>query len=536
MFKKTDPYSFTKISNLKIGETIIGSVYFYYQISLYEDVQSNGPNSVNQPKNQRFLVNCTQRINIYNPDGMVLSPSKDLNSYNDYPAMLNTIMSISGGSGFVLQDYSPKTVNTQVQTSGSLGSSDGQTKSNSSSNTVGSSISETNTFGTSVTVGDSFSGASANYEHSSTITHEKSSTKSNEIANSRQIESSSSASMSIKDWGAYSLVNPGNRTPSWTFGQEYPWNAIQCRKTTGEENSSNKNQVRIVVPTSMLERLYDGNSLYPPSELSTYGINFVTKASWLVEISDEISDEVVISHNFYYFTGSHILPSGAKEPNVYIDNTPIIPGGDSDDSFDTTLNLNYMALNPLGTLNPAAVVGFIPNKFIIKPKQSTNSEAPVKFKVISSTNDLMINDTTTYPIDCGEGVGFKASETSLIAGFNSNCTTLQMTLNFKVIDSISNYMFYMKHWKTGENGVLLTLVINNDPDLTLTQYIDDLEAEGGENNMTTIALRNQNFTSVDYHDYLQLGLNSIQITIEPIGGEYVADCGYQLRALSIESS
>jgi hypothetical protein len=127
-----------------------------------------------------------------------------------------------------------------------------------------------------------------------------------------------------------------------------------------------------------------------------------------------------------------------------------------------------------------------------------------------------------------------ASETSLIAGFAPNCTKLEMTLNFKVIDSISNFNFYMKHWKTGTNGVLLTLVINNDPDLTLTQYIDDLEAEGGENNLTTIALRNQNFTSVDYHDYLQLGLNSIQITIEPIGEAYVDNCGYQLRAISIE--
>jgi hypothetical protein len=365
MFKKTDPYSYTKVSALKIAGEIIGNVYFHYEISLYEDVQSNGPDSVNQPRNQKFLVSCTQRINIFNPSGMNLSPDEIQNSYNDYPAMLNTVIDLDGASAFVLQDYSPKTVNTQIQTSASQGTSDGQTKSNLNSNTVGSSTSETNTFGTSVTVGDTFAGATASYEHSSTVGHEKSNTRSTELSNSRQNELSRSASMSIKDWGAYALAHPENKTPSWTFGQEYPWNAIQCRKTTGETNSVNENQVKLVVPTSMLERLYDGNSLYPPSELSTYGINFVTKASWLVVINDGASDKVTISHRFNYFTGSHILPDGATEPNVYIDDLPTILTGDSNDAFETDLNLYYMALSPLATLNNAAVVGFLPNKFIV---------------------------------------------------------------------------------------------------------------------------------------------------------------------------
>lgn len=533
MFKKSDPYSYTKVSTLKIVDAIIGNVSFHYEISLYEDVQAQGVASVDQPKNQKFLVNCTQRMSIFNPTGMNLSPDENKNSYNDYPAMINTIIDLDGASEFMLQDYSPKTVNTQIQTSASNGTSDGLTTSNMNSNTVGSSTSETNTFGTSVTVGDTFSGATASYEHSSTVSHEKSSTNSSELSKSRQNELSKSASMSIKDWGAYALAHPENKTPSWTFGQEYPWNAIKCRKTTGVKNPSNENQVELVIPSSMLERLYDGSSLYPPSELSTYGVNFVTKASWLVVIDNGASDDVVLNHSFNYFTGSHILSEGASVPNVYIDDLPIIPTGDTSDSFYTALSLNIMALSPL---SGAAVVGFLPNKFIVTPSPSTETSMPIKFKTISSTNDLMINDTSVYPIDCEAGAGFTASETSLISGFAPNCISLQMTLNFKVIDSVSDYIFYMKHWKTGSNGVLLTIMINNDPSLTLTQYIDDLEAEGGENNMTTIALRNQNFTSIDYHDYLQLGLNSIQITIEPIGGAYVADCGYQLRAISIETN
>lgn len=529
MLKKSDPYSYTKVSTLKVADAIIGNVSFHYEISLYEDVQSYGVVSVDQPKNQKFLVNCTQRMSIFNPAGMNLSPDENKNSYHDYPAMINTMIDLEGASQLMLQDYSPKTVNTQIQTSAAGGVS----TSNRNSNTMGSSNSETNTFGVSVSVGDICSETIASYKRSSTVSHKKSNTSSSELSSSRQNELLKSAAMHIKDWGAYALAHPENKTPSWTFGQEYPWNAINCRKTTGVKNPFNRNQVELVIPNAMLARLYDGHSLYPPSELSTYGVNFVTKASWLVVMDNGASDIVVLNHRFNYFTGSHILPEGASMPNVYIDDLPIIPTGDTNDSFHTALSLNIMALSPL---SGAAVVGFLPNKFIVAPSLSTETSMPIKFKKISPTNDLMITDTSVYPIDCEAGAGFIASETSLVSGFAPNCISLQMTLNFKVVDSVSDYIFYMKHWKIGGNGVLLTIEINNDPSLTLTQYIDDLEAEGGENNMTTIALRNQNFTSIDYHDYLQLGLNSIHITIEPIGGAYVADCGYQLRAISMETN
>ncbi|HAD96315.1 MAG TPA: hypothetical protein DCG19_02855 [Cryomorphaceae bacterium] len=539
MFKKSDPYTYTRSSALSRrtesgSEEVIGSIAMEYEVSLYEDVQSNGPGSVSKAKNQKFIVNGTQRIKIYNPTGLTSGPDTNLDSYNDYPAMLSTRMSIDGGS-FELVDYSPQTINTQVESSSSAGSSDGQSKSNSSTNTVGSSVSQTNSFSTSVSVGENFGGGSATYEHSSTVTHEKSQTTGTEVSANKSLDSSRSASMSIKDWGAYALVNPASQEPTWTFGQEYPWNTIECRKTTGTINPDNSNQVEVVIPTSMQDRLYDnGGSLYPPSELSIYGINFVMKSSWLVVIpNDSKQDTVTIDHTVNYFTASHLLIQKGSDGDssygvqVYIDQQPISLNGD----LSTDLNLNFMALSPLSV---AAIVGFIPNRFIIKPAPATDNSAPVPFKIISATNDLLIMDTTSYPSDCEAGAGFEASETSLTAGFASNCTTLQMTLYFKVIDSISNYNLFMKHWKTGATGVVLTMVINEDTETTITQYVDAQEAEGGENNMLSISLRNQNFTSVDYHDYLQLGLNSIQITIEPIGGEYHEDCDYQVRAISIE--
>lgn len=539
MFKKSDPYTFTRFSALSRrtesgAEEIIGSIAMEYEVSLYEDVQSNGPESVSKSKNQKFVVNSTQRIKIYNPTGLTSGPDTNLDSYNNYPAMLSTRMSLDGVQ-FELIDYSPQTINTQVETSGSSGSSDGQSKSNSSSNTVGSSVSQTNSFSTSVSVGQNFGGGSATYEHSSTVTREKSQTTGTEVSANNSVDSSRSASMSIKDWGAYALVNPASQEPTWTFGQEYPWNTIECRKTTGHINPDNTNQVEVVIPTSMQDRLYDnGGSLYPPSELSTYGINFVMKSSWIVMMpNDSSKDTVTINHIVNYFTASHLLTQTGSDSGtaygveVYIDQQPISLNGD----LSTDLNLNFMALSPLSA---AAIVGFIPNRFIIKPEAATDTSAPVPFKIISATNDLLIMDTTSYPDDCEAGAGFEASETSLTAGFAPNCTSLQITLYFKVIDSVSNYNLFMKHWKTGATGVVLTMLINEDEETVITQYVDAQEAEGGENNMLSISLRNQNFTSVDYHDFLQLGLNSIQITIEPIGGTYQEDSDYQVRAVSIE--
>ena len=90
----------------------------------------------------------------------------------------------------------------------------------------------------------------------------------------------------------------------------------------------------------------------------------------------------------------------------------------------------------------------------------------------------------------------------------------------------------MKHWKTGDTGVMLKFEINDV--VASTIYVDALEAEGADINLSSVILRNQDFSSVYYYDYLQLGLNSVKITITPIGGAYVPDSGYQVRAISIE--
>jgi len=537
MYKVKDPYTYSRYVKLQVGETTIGSAELQYQVTLYDDLQMSGSAAVNQSKNRKYMVSCTQGVKIYNPDGTVLSPDENLTSYNDYPAMLNSTMSIQKATGiqFALLDYSPKTVNTQVQQSGSTGNSSGQTTESSTSNTIGSSVSQTNSYSASVSTGNNF-GSTAEFTHATTVTNERSTTNmaGRSATNSSDIQNS--ASMSIKDWGGYALVDPNAMSPSFTFGQEYPWNAIDCRKTTGEPNPNNNDQVQVVVPSSMLLRLYDGVSLYPPSQLSMFGINFVMMSDWVVVVNDGISEEVALSHVFNYFTASHMLAtSGSSETvKVYLDKQPARLG--SDESLNTTINLLLMALDPVNTNTAAAIVGFFPGKFIQSPAQATADAAPVPFKVVSTSNDLAIYDTTTYPSPCDAGAGFTSSELGLTAAFAANCTKLQMTMYFKVVDTTADYTLYIKHWKTGSTGVKLTFVINGDTANPIVHYVDAPMAEGGDVNLLSVVLRSQNFTSVYFYDFLQLGLNSVQITIEPIGGSYVSGSNYQVRAVSIENS
>lgn len=535
MFKKKDPYQLIKFSNLKNGEEIIGTIFSEFQVTSYDDVQLQNEGSVKKKKYRKFLVQCSQRICIYNPDGMVLSPNNKKN-YLNYPVLINTSISVDSLlNDYQLVDYSPQTINTQIQSSGTSGGSDGKTSGTSTSNTVGSSTSQTNTFGVSVSIGNMWGGSISN-ENSSTSASENSNTSGSENSISRTNELSNSAEMSIKDWGAYAFVHPEIKRIAWNFGQEYPWNAIICRRTNDKvipDNEKNPDQVEVIVPSAMLHRLYDGVSLYPPSQLSMFGVNFVMKSIWLVVVIDGNPDDITIKQSINYFTGSHVISGDPIEVKIYIDKQPTVLNISEGES--TTIDLALMALDPIGTQSKAAIIGFIPNKFNIKPSPfGINDEKPINFKIRSGTNDLLIKDSTTYPNECKAGAGFSPSETALIANIpNDKDFYLQMTLYFKVIDTTSNYSLFMKHWKTGMSAIALTFVINGDVSKPITKYVDALEAEGGENNLLSFALRNQDFASIDYSDHLQLGLNSIQITIKSLDSTD-KNCGYQIRAISIE--
>jgi hypothetical protein len=191
------------------------------------------------------------------------------------------------------------------------------------------------------------------------------------------------------------------------------------------------------------------------------------------------------------------------------------------------IDLNIMALDPIGVNRPAAIVGFMPTQFVQAPDPDT---ATKPFKILSATNDLLIQDTTDYTQ--GTPGNFAVDNNCLTATWDKdNPDALTITLYFKIIDSVSNYVLYIKHWLTKVTQVSITCVINQNDNNQLIKYVTALEGEGGDNNLLELALRNLDFTSVNYHDYLQLGLNSVSLTIVPLTA---SDAQYQIRAISIE--
>jgi hypothetical protein len=82
----------------------------------------------------------------------------------------------------------------------------------------------------------------------------------------------------------------------------------------------------------------------------------------------------------------------------------------------------------------------------------------------------------------------------------------------------------------------LSIVLNGDVANPIKKYINAQEGKGGDDNVISIALRNLDFASVDYHDYQQLGLNCAAIAIEPIDADDFKDCTLHLRAVSVEAS
>lgn len=539
MFKTTDAYTCTLTGQLVKGSDNIGLFTAIYQVAHYDDLQLSLDSA---PKGRKYVVSVTQRVVILNHAGMNLSPQDNPREYANYPALLSMRVRLQPQDSAMVQllGYSPHTVNSKVQTSATTSASDGTTSETSSSHTAGSSTSQANTFGTSVgAVGDAFS-FSASAEVTNSTTSEKSDTSGTQSGNSSNRESSASAYMSVHDWGAYALVNPSTSSPIWAFGQEYPWDAITYRKKGPGNRDS---QVELVLPHAIKSRMWDGSSLLPPSHLSTFGINFSTHAQWAVTIQDGKSEEVTLNHNIGYFGASHSVTGDGDnaQVSVYIDNDPSTLKLSGQDEISAVLDVGLLGLDPVGGAGDPAVVGFIPARFTTSPAPTAGTDAePQKFTIFATDNTLLVRDTTSYPSPCPEGTGFSADGTSLTAALPAALAAdfagLTFTILFKVTDAVADYFLHFKHWteKTAQTGVKLKIVVNGDQSNALTQYVNDSEAKGGESNLLSIALRNQDFASVDYSDMLTMGVNSVDVTVTPIDSGKSA--AYQLRAVSVVRS
>lgn len=540
MAPQSDFYSYRIVSPLSSGSQPIGTLVATYQARRYQDIRNLG-------NKMAYLLTGTFRIIIPNTTYESKASSityyapgaQDIKAFDNYPAILTNSARISYCSDICseaaaeLIQYSPRTVNSSVMTSKSDGSGDNYSTSHQRS--VGSSTEQSNSYGVSASLGffgDLLTGGiSGDYSHTwgSSSTSSSATSMGSEQSGNR----SNSDSMSIKDWSCNTYVDVQNSTPTWVWGQEYPWNVLQYNNANCTNPTSSS---PILLPEFLKPLLLDTHQALPPSQLSQFGIDFTMKSMWLLE--PVASTQATIKQSIGYFTASHsYTPANGKNSasvSAYLsdETTFFIP--------DVTIDLCLLGLDPLivqgGGGSRSAIIGFLPHKFFVTPVSATATEKPTPFKIVSASNDLLVSDTTSYgalaPSD--EGAGFSASETALTAQFTPNCTSLQLAINFKVADVTSNYVLYMKHWKMAKTGLKLEFSINDHTGSIVTKYVDSLEAEGGDNNLLSLTLRNLDYGSVDFHDFLHLGLNTISLTISPIGGDY-ATSGYQMRAISIES-
>lgn len=523
-------YSFYKVEPLQKstpqdkGVPIItpyGTSIIEYEIRRYRDLRNLGDNE----KQLCYHILCTQRIVFPNSNYLPFATVSTTN----YPAMVKNNISIKNGAP-VLMSYSPRTINTAVETTSNQ--DDGTNASTSHQHTNGSSTSDTNSFGVSLSLGfmgDIPSGAvTGNYENTTSSSYDQS------VSNSQQQGANSSVSsgdsMSIKDWQCNTQISTDDNSLTWIWAQEFPWDIIKF---------PDLNQM----PKYVQSRLVDKDQPLPPSLLSQFGVDFTMKSMSLVTLKSESTIQIEHTTSLYTATHTYTVPDPTKAitGGIQVSHDKV---AEKDFTFTSPeLDLIVYALDPISsdTKKRSAIIGFTPNKFVVQPEVVTiTGVAPANLlEIISQDNNLSVRDNSTYT-NAVVGEGFSYSETSLHTTFVAgNANPFSLLCHFKIVDLDMDYTLYMKHWKTSEIGYQITILINDEKNDTTTQpvaiikYVDSLEAEGGEENLLSISLRNTNFLSNDYHDYLRLGLNTVKISIQPMGVP-TQDITYQLRALSIE--
>jgi len=505
-------------------EHTIGRTEFYYEVVKYVDIK-------NLKESHSYIVTCTQRMIIPNKGDDIGNITtfthlkEGLESFFSYPVFLSNTMNIDVGANAtaLLRDYFPKTLNSNVQTD--VNNSDSSSSSFSRTHTSGNTTTDTNSFGVSLQLGGQgdtpTGGLGLNYEHSDTTT------KSNETAKSASSDTShnlsSSSSMSIKDWGSYASLGLGlegdENKVHWTWMQEYPWadygnfdsnlqlflpDYIEKKifLTSDNKGSANTKSTAYSVPTIQ--------SVTPPTQISNLGGDFTSKASWVVTFDAGYgTPDITFDHLVRYKVGSHGVDDNH---GAFVVSTPMDENDTTGMNFTSpSLDLPLLALDPINKLGAqnGAVVGFVNSRFLKPPTPGSH------FEIVSGDNNLLVR-----------GEGF---DEDMIADLTTSDGKID--IYFKVLDPNASYMLYMKCWKNDNDGVDLQITINDN--VSFNKLIDFKEGEGGEDNIMSLILRNKDYTSLDYHDYLQMGYNKISI-VAPKNLSITPPYSFQVRALSIE--
>jgi hypothetical protein len=459
-----------------------------------------------------YVVTLRQRLTIPNRNANSYHRLQQVASYSNYPLLAVQQVTpqppaASANLAFYLEDYSPKTLNAMVNQSTNAGTS--TNTGTSVQRMSGSSTSVTNSYEVSASLG--FFGeaptgsASGGFSHSETDTTEHSVTKgkSSDVGT----QAGTGNSMSIKDWASYAFLDPAKQTPAWVWGQEYPWNVISFRSTDANGN--------VALPGYVNSLLYDGVTVYPPSNIAQFGINVVSHAKWVFYLQGQAGaqdETAVFQHAITYWEGSHqaTTVNGQQQAQANIAIVYDQPAVET-----VTLNLPVLALDPIadGGAGNGAVVGFAMSEFIAQPGSTP-------FRIKSGANNLYVFGSGFDPLTTADSV--------LTASNLTANAPVSFTLQFKVVDAGLELNLYFKHWLTTNTGCVMTIQVNG---YKIVRHVDALDAGSGADNLTIVTLRKKDYTAPDFYDYLVTGLNEIVVTIAPNSS---APCGYSLRALAIQ--
>lgn len=473
-----------------------GTAFITYQVQRFRDV-------ANLASYPAYLVTMMQRVVIPNATAYQPGPSSST-SYANYPAILQSGVSISASNSpdIVLRNVFPRTLNAQVSTSSSQNDENGSSRS--VENTSGSNQSTVNSYGVSISAGLSgttpmFS-ATSQYGQSFTSGTMQSQTAGNSNSSSQNL--GASQSMSIKDWSSYGVVDSSGTNPSWLFGQTYPWDVLQYNQS-GEAGAIN-------LPDFVIAQLYDDGLVLPPSQLSQFGTDFTMTANWLLVYTSPITENetIQLTHSITSYTASHSASGSTAEGTSPITATLQDSSTANTMTFESTpLSLSDYGLSPLtgSAVAQGSAIGFSATNWTIPP-----TSARGLCKVVSPGDTLQV-----------EAQGFDAGMTSDFSA------TTEVTLTFKVPDHNLQYTLALMHWIGADSGpVSVAWNVNGKGSGTIS--VESQEGEGAQGNASVIAMRNSDFSSMSFHDYLIVGTNTVTLTMTA-----EAAASYTLRAIAL---
>lgn len=311
--------------------------------------------------------------------------------------------------------------------------------------------------------------------------------------------------MSIKDWSSFGLIDSTGVNPSWLFGQTYPWDVLQY-------NQLGSSGTAINLPNFVVAQMYDSgaNLVLPPSQLSQFGLDFTMTANWLLVYPGPITAEETIqfTHATTFYTASHSASSGTPPITATLQ---AASNAYTSSYTSPSLSLSLYGLSPLTapTVAQSTAIGFSAANWTIPPTSALGT-----CKIVSPGDTLQV-----------EATGFDAGMTS-----DFSAATTSVTLTFKVPDHNVPYTLALMHWiGAGSDPVEVAWSVNNGAG-SGTIYVDSQEGAGAQGNASVVALRNTDFSSMSFHDYLIVGTNTITLTMTVDGSN---GASYSLNAIAI---